>query len=50
GALDYLRIVWALGFGYFIFNETLDFSEMLGIVLICTSGLLSLKTSTKKKY
>ena len=50
GALDYLRIVWALGFGYFIFNETLDFSEILGIVLICTSGLLSLKTSTKKKY
>ena len=49
GALDYLRIVWALIFGYFIFNETLDFPETLGIVLICSSGLLSLNASLKRK-
>ena len=42
GALDYLRIVWALGFGYFIFQETLSLLDITGIILICTSGLLSI--------
>jgi len=47
GALDYLRIVWALGFGYFIFNETLNLADMVGIIMICASGLLSVNSSRK---
>jgi len=47
GALDYLRIVWALGFGYFIFQETLSLLDITGILLICTSGLLSVTSGGK---
>lgn len=47
GALDYLRIVWALGFGYFIFHETLSLLDITGIILICASGLLSVTSSRK---
>ena len=47
GALDYLRIVWALGFGYFIFNETLQLADISGIIMICASGLLSVNSSRK---
>jgi drug/metabolite transporter (DMT)-like permease len=47
GALDYLRIVWALSFGYFIFQETLGLSEIVGIVMICASGLMSVNSSRK---
>jgi drug/metabolite transporter (DMT)-like permease len=47
GALDYLRIVWALGFGYFIFQETLSLLDITGIILICTSGLLSITSGRR---
>tara|TARA_B100001057_G_scaffold353629_1_gene355522 strand:+ start:132 stop:1040 length:909 start_codon:yes stop_codon:yes gene_type:complete len=47
GALDYLRIVWALGFGYFIFDETLNLSDVVGIIMICASGLLSVNSGRK---
>ena len=47
GALDYLRIVWALGFGYLIFNETLSLADIFGIIMICASGLLSVNRSRK---
>jgi len=47
GALDYLRIVWALGFGYFIFQETLSLLDITGILLICTSGLVSVTSGGK---
>ena len=47
GALDYLRIVWALSFGYFIFNETLNLADIFGIIMICASGLLSVNSSRK---
>ena len=41
GALDYLRIVWALIFGYFIFKETPQVPDLIGITMICASGLIS---------
>ena len=41
GALDYLRIVWALAFGFLIFNEKPMMSELIGITMICASGLIS---------
>ena len=41
GALDYLRIVWALAFGFFIFNEKPLVPELIGITMICASGLIS---------
>jgi len=41
GALDYLRIVWALAFGFLIFNEKPMVSELIGITMICASGLIS---------
>ena len=41
GALDYLRIVWALAFGFFIFKETPLVPELIGITMICASGLIS---------
>jgi drug/metabolite transporter (DMT)-like permease len=48
GALDYLRIVWALGFGYFLFSETLGLSDIIGIVMICASGLMSVSSGSRK--
>ena len=49
GALDYVRIVWALAFGFFIFNETPDSTEFIGITMICISGLLSIVHMQKMK-
>ena len=47
GALDYLRIVWAIAFGFFIFNEKPNVSEFIGIAMICISGLVSLTQMRK---
>ena len=32
---------------YFIFNETLNLADMVGIIMICASGLLSVNSSRK---
>ena len=41
GVLDYLRIIWALGFGYFIFQESINLVDVMGVALICASGFIS---------
>jgi drug/metabolite transporter (DMT)-like permease len=49
GALDYLRIIWAFAFGFFIFKETPGPREFVGIAMICVSGLLSIVHMQKMK-
>ena len=49
GALDYLRIVWALAFGFFIFNEKPLIPELIGITMICASGLISVTQMRNSK-
>jgi drug/metabolite transporter (DMT)-like permease len=49
GALDYLRIIWAFAFGFFIFKETPGPLEFVGIAMICVSGLLSIAHMQKMK-
>ncbi len=41
---DYVSLIWAVGFGYFIFHEIPDFYMIAGAVLIIGSGLLILKS------
>ncbi len=38
GALDYLRIIWAILIGYLVFAEQPDLIDVVGIVLIIGSG------------
>ena len=49
GALDYLRIIWAFAFGFFIFKKTPGPLEFVGIAMICVSGLLSIAHMQKMK-
>jgi drug/metabolite transporter (DMT)-like permease len=39
GVLDYLRIIWALAFGYFFFSEEISLIDGIGVAMICVSGL-----------
>lgn len=39
GVLDYLRIIWALAFGYFFFGEEMSLIDGIGVAMICVSGL-----------
>lgn len=45
GALDYLRIIWAILIGYLIFAEQPDPIDLIGIVLIVSSGWIVMRTS-----
>jgi drug/metabolite transporter (DMT)-like permease len=38
GVLDYLRIIWALAFGYFFFSEEMSLIDGIGVAMICISG------------
>jgi drug/metabolite transporter (DMT)-like permease len=38
GVLDYLRIIWALAFGYFFFSEEMSLIDGIGVAMICVSG------------
>ena len=43
----FFYLIWASLFGYFFFNETLDYISMLGMGLIIFSGTLSIRNSPK---
>lgn len=42
GPTQYSQMIWAVLFGYFVFGDAVDLPMLLGIVLICGSGLLTL--------
>ena len=44
GALDYLRIIWAILIGYLVFSERPDLIDVAGIVLIMGSGWVVMRT------
>lgn len=44
GALDYLRIIWAILIGYLVFAEEPDLLDVAGIVLIIFSGWIVMRT------
>ncbi len=46
GALDYLRIIWAILLGYVLFAEQPDLIDLVGIVLIVSSGWIVMRTSS----
>jgi drug/metabolite transporter (DMT)-like permease len=45
---QYSQMIWAIGFGYFLFDDTLDLPMVFGIVLIICSGLLTLARERKR--
>ncbi len=47
GALDYLRIIWAILMGYFLFAERPDLLDLVGIALIVFSGWIVIRTQRK---
>ncbi|MBD8555735.1 DMT family transporter [Rhizobium sp. CFBP 8762] len=42
GPPQYSQMVWAIGFGYLVFGDTVDLPMLIGIVLIIFSGLITL--------
>ncbi len=47
-SLNYLGVLYALGFGYFLFDEKLSSYSYLGIALILISVLFNINTKQKK--
>ncbi|PZM11301.1 DMT family transporter [Rhizobium tubonense] len=45
---QYSQMIWAIAFGYLIFNDSIDFPMAVGIVLIIFSGLLTLARERKR--
>lgn len=45
---QYSQMLWAIAFGYLIFNDTIDLPMAAGIVLIVCSGLLTLAREKKR--
>lgn len=45
---QYSQMIWAIGFGYFIFHDTIDLPMAFGIALIICSGLLTLARERKR--
>jgi drug/metabolite transporter (DMT)-like permease len=43
GPIQYSQMLWALLFGYLIFGDHIDLPMVIGIILICGSGLLTLR-------
>lgn len=43
GPIQYSQMLWAVAFGYLIFGDGVDLWMLAGIVLICGSGLLTLR-------
>ncbi|UGB39101.1 DMT family transporter [Frateuria soli] len=39
---QYSQMLWAIGFGYWLFGDTLDWPMLIGIVLILSAGLFTL--------
>lgn len=46
---DYAALLWALGFGYFIFNEVPDTIMIFGGMLIVGAGLLILRSESREQ-
>lgn len=49
GALDYVRIIWAVLIGYVFVAEVPEFLDGVGIALIVLSGVIVLKLNTAKR-
>jgi drug/metabolite transporter (DMT)-like permease len=45
---QYSQMIWAIAFGYLIFNDAIDLPMAVGIVLIIFSGLLTLARERKR--
>jgi drug/metabolite transporter (DMT)-like permease len=45
---QYSQMIWAIAFGYLIFNDTIDVPMAIGIVLIIFSGLFTLARERKR--
>lgn len=45
---QYSQMIWAIGFGYLLFNDSIDMPMAFGIVLIIFSGLLTLARERKR--
>ncbi|TCU10431.1 DMT family transporter [Rhizobium sullae] len=45
---QYSQMIWAIAFGYLIFDDTIDLPMAAGIVLIICSGLLTLARERKR--
>ncbi|QND47718.1 DMT family transporter [Rhizobium lusitanum] len=45
---QYSQMIWAIAFGYLLFNDSIDLPMALGIVLIIFSGLLTLARERKR--
>ncbi|WJR66628.1 DMT family transporter [Neorhizobium sp. CSC1952] len=43
GPTQYSQMIWAVLFGYLVFGDHVDLPMLLGILLICGSGLLTLQ-------
>jgi drug/metabolite transporter (DMT)-like permease len=46
--LKYIGIIYAVGFGYFLFDEHLPWGSVLGIVLVLGGAILNVRYKTKK--
>jgi len=45
---QYSQMLWAIAFGYLIFDDAIDLAMAAGIVLIICSGLLTLAREKKR--
>ena len=45
---QYSQMLWAIAFGYLLFNDSIDMPMAVGIVLIIFSGLLTLARERKR--
>ncbi|MDE1993502.1 MAG: DMT family transporter [Rhizobiaceae bacterium] len=45
---QYSQMIWAIGFGYLLFNDSIDVPMAVGIVLIIISGMLTLARERKR--
>jgi S-adenosylmethionine uptake transporter len=44
---QYSQMLWAIGFGYWLFGDTLDWPMLIGIVMILGAGLFTLVREEK---
>jgi drug/metabolite transporter (DMT)-like permease len=45
---QYSQMIWAIAFGYLVFDDAIDLPMAAGIVLIICSGLLTLARERKR--
>ena len=49
GALDYVRIIWAVLIGYIFVAEVPEFLDGVGVTLIVLSGVIVLRLNIAKR-